>query len=325
MQGERVAGQPDTTQSAEAKPQVLVVDDSADVHRLLRARLRQEDLELTCVSSGAEGVTRAKEQHPALILLDLDMPNTDGFEVLRTLKDDPKTLNIPVIILSGLQSPQDKVTAFDLGAVDYITKPFDLTELRVRVRSVMKVHRLLDMLSQRAQLDGLTGLWNRAYFTTRWTEEVSRAQRHGHPLSLAMFDADHFKSINDTYGHPGGDAVLQGIGKLLQRECRTSDVACRYGGEEFVVIMPETGPADAKNLCERVRTGLEAIVWPRHPERRVTCSIGVAGSSGPCGVSPDQWVELADRNLYSAKKTGRNQTVLSDLTGQGAKPLKVAG
>lgn len=303
----------------DAKPVVLIVDDSQDVHRLLKARLRNEDLELVCTESGADGIAKAEQLAPAIILLDLDMPGTDGFEVLRTLKENAKTLNVPVIILSGLQSPQDKVTAFDLGAVDYITKPFDLTELRVRVRSVLKMYRLLQMLSQRAQIDGLTSLWNRAYFQTRWSEETARFQRHFRPLSIAMFDADHFKSINDTYGHPAGDAVLQGIGKLLLKNARTSDICCRYGGEEFVVIMPDTSAEDAKIFCDRARSDLEQIVWPRHPERKVTVSVGVAGASGNCAVSPEQWIELADRNLYSAKKTGRNQVVASDLTGQGLK------
>ncbi len=311
-------------QLEESKPIVLVVDDSTDVHRLLKARLRHEELELVCVDNGVEGLAKAESINPAIILLDLDMPGTDGFEVLRTLKENGKTLNIPVIILSGLQSPQDKVTAFDLGAVDYITKPFDLTELRVRVRSVLKMYRLLQMLSQRAQIDGLTGLWNRAFFQSRWAEECARSQRHQRPLSIAMIDADHFKSVNDTYGHPAGDAVLQGIGKVLQKNARASDVCCRYGGEEFVVVMPDTSAADAKAFCERVRQELEQVVWPRHPERKITCSIGVAGSSGATGVSPEQWIELADRNLYSAKKTGRNQVVVSDLSGQGLKVTRAA-
>ena len=306
----------------EAKSLVLVIDDSPDVHRLLKARLRQEAVDLLHAESGQAGIKLAVETNPVVILLDLDMPEMDGFEVLRALKDNPKTLEIPVIILSGLQSPQEKVTAFDLGAVDYITKPFDLTELRVRVRSALRMYRLLQMLSQRAQIDGLTGLWNRAYFQTRWSEEVSRSSRHNRPLSVAMFDADHFKSINDTYGHPAGDSVLQGIGKVLQREARASDICARYGGEEFVVIMPDTAPADAKVFCERVRTAIEAVSWPRHPERKVTCSIGIAGAAESVLLTPEQWIELADRNLYAAKKGGRNQSVITDVSPAALKLAK---
>lgn len=292
---------------------MLVIDDSADVHRLLRARLRHEEIELVSAEGGRKGMDAAKTMKPAMILLDLDMPDMDGFEVLRHLKNDPITLDIPVIVLSGLQSAQDKVMAFDLGAVDYITKPFNLTELRVRVRSALKMHRLVQMLAQCAQLDGLTGLWNRAYFDKRWSDEIAAALRHGRSVSLAMLDVDHFKSINDTYGHPAGDSVLQGLSKILQRECRQEDIACRYGGEEFALIMPDTAPTAAGLVCERIRVALAEANWPRHPERGVTVSIGLTGSARAIDIPPPQWVEAADRNLYSAKKAGRNRLVCTDV------------
>lgn len=256
-----------------------------------------------------------------MILLDLDMPDMDGFEVLRHLKNDQATLDIPVIVLSGLQSAQDKVMAFDLGAVDYITKPFNLTELRVRVRSALKLHRLVQMLAQCAQIDGLTGLWNRAYFDRRWAEELAAALRRKRPLSLAMIDADHFKTINDTFGHLTGDAVLQGIAKTIQRECRQEDVPCRYGGEEFALIMPDTGPADAQRVCERIRDSLASMVWSRHPERPVTVSIGVAGADAVTDADAAKWLELADRNLYTAKREGRNRVVASGFDPR----LRLAG
>lgn len=298
----------------ESRPSVLVIDDSSDVHRLLRARLRQEELNLVCAASGDEGLREASAKCPALILLDLDMPSLDGFEVLRRLKDDPALLNIPVIILSGLQTSQDKVTAFDLGAVDYITKPFDLTELRVRVRSALKMHTLVQMLAQRAQIDGLTGLWNRRYFDERFANEVAGVDRHRRPLSLALFDIDHFKSVNDTFGHPAGDAVLQGFARLVQRESRQTDIACRFGGEEFALIMPDTGPSDALGVCERIRLALADLSWPRHPERKVTVSSGLAGSSGTGSVGVAQWIEAADKSLYTSKKSGRNRITLADLS-----------
>jgi two-component system cell cycle response regulator len=305
----------------EGQPTVLVVDDSPDVHRLLKARLRHEELELLVAMSGKEGLAAAKERHPAIVLLDLDMPDVDGFEVLRHLKNDPDTLHIPVIVLSGLQSAQDKVTAFDLGAVDYITKPFNLTELRVRVRSALRMHRLVEMLSQRAQIDSLTGLWNRAYFDRRWNDEVSGALRHGRPLSLAMMDIDHFKSINDTYGHPSGDAVIQGLAKILTREPRQEDVACRYGGEEFALIMPDTAPGDALNLCERIRQAMRDVIWPRHPEKKITISIGMAGAERAGDLTAAAWLEMADKNLYQAKRNGRDQVVTTALEP----PMKMAG
>lgn len=299
----------------ETTPVALLIDDSPDVHRLLAMRLRSEGIDVVSASSGSEGLAMAQKSPPSVVLLDIDMPGMDGFEVLRALKDNDTTQHIPVIMLSGMHSSHDKVTAFDLGAADFITKPFDVTELRVRVRSALRVSQLLQMLSQRAQIDGLTGLYNRAHFDTRWEEQVAACARHGRPVSLAMFDLDHFKSVNDTYGHPAGDSAIQGLAKLLVRECRQTDIACRYGGEEFVLILPETGPTDAEALCERIRLALQDITWPKHPERKITCSVGIVGSEGTCATPAESWIEAADRNLYRAKKDGRNQIVTTTIDG----------
>ena len=299
----------------DSAPVVLVIDDCEDVHRLLTARLRNEALELVCETDGEVGIARAHQIQPSLIVLDLDMPVLDGFGVLRRLKETPETADIPVIVLSGMQSPNDKVTAFDLGAVDYVTKPFDLMELRVRLRSALRMRRLIRMLAQRAQIDGLTGLWNRAHFEDRWTEETKRAQRSGSPLSLALFDLDHFKQVNDTYGHPVGDAVLQGFADMLQQAGRQADTACRYGGEEFAVIMPDTTPEQALILCERVRSALEQGEWPGKPNRTITVSVGVAGSEGATPTGRDDWIEIADRNLYRSKALGRDRVTMTKLPG----------
>lgn len=313
------------TQNNSPNPTVLVIDDSTDVHRLLKARLRNEDLELVLASTGSEGLRVAMELKPTLVLLDLDMPGMDGFEVLRALKDREETQDIPVIVLSGLQGSQDKVTAFDLGAVDYITKPFDLTELRVRVRSALKMHRLVRLLAERAQVDGLTGLWNRAHFDKRWADEVAGAARHGRALSLAMFDADHFKSVNDTFGHPAGDVVLQDIAKIILSNCRQTDIACRYGGEEFALIMPDTAPEDGLAVCDRIREAVANTVWARHPDRHVTVSAGLAGAAEPGSLPAAEWLDAADRGLYQAKKSGRDRVVMTVLTGAGAIKLGQAG
>jgi diguanylate cyclase (GGDEF)-like protein len=308
----------------DSTPVVLVIDDCEDVHRLLTARLRNEALELVCETDGQIGIERAHQIQPSLIVLDLDMPVLDGFAVLRRLKEAPETADIPVIVLSGMQSPNDKVTAFDLGAVDYVTKPFDLMELRVRLRSALRMRRLIHMLAQRAQIDGLTGLWNRAHFEDRWTEETKRAQRSGRPLSLAIFDLDHFKQVNDTYGHPVGDAVLQGFASILQQSGRQADTACRYGGEEFVVIMPDTTPDQAMILCDRVRSKLAEAEWPGKPSRAITVSVGVAGSEGATPTGRDEWIEIADRNLYRSKAEGRDRVTMTRLPG-GPPRLAEAG
>lgn len=299
--------------SPDAKPVVLVIDDSADVHRLLRARLSQEELSFVSAYSGAEGLVAAERMQPSLITLDLNMDGMDGFEVLRQLKAKPVTQQIPVIILSTQASREDKVKAFDLGAVDYVAKPFEFTELRVRVRSAIRVHQLVQMLAQKAKVDGLTGLWNRAFFDGRWAEEFARASRYGQPLSVMLIDCDRFKSINDDFGHPAGDSLLQGLARIIQRECRQTDLACRYGGEEFIVIMPGTDADEATVLAERIRVGVESATWPRHPQRRVTLSAGVVGCSGAPAVSADAWIEAVDQNLYRAKKEGRNRVISSRI------------
>lgn len=301
----------------DAAPEVLVIDDSIAVLRLLHAKLRTEQMTLRLSQSGREGLRLAIEHQPALVLLDVEMPEMDGYEVLRALKDNPETVRIPVIVLSGLHGSQDKVTAFDLGAVDYVTKPFESTELRARVRSALRLHRLMTMLEQRARLDGLTGLWNRGYFDEQWAASVSQADRHDRPLSLAMIDIDHFKQLNDTYGHPAGDQALQRIGVLVREAGRAADVACRYGGEEFALIMPETTPDDAVSLCRRVCDRLRSIHWPAHPDRIVTASVGVAGADAGAACDPSAWIAEADGALYRAKQNGRDRVEVSHLGSSG--------
>lgn len=301
---------------------VLVIDDSVMVHRLVDARLRSEGVILTSATTAEEGLEKAIGELPDLILLDLELPGVDGFECLRRLKDHPGTVQIPVIVLSGLTGPQDKVVAFELGAVDYVTKPFEATELRVRVRSALRMSMLVKLLAQKAQIDGLTGLWNRVFFDERLRSELSRAERYRRPMSLAMFDIDHFKSINDTYGHPAGDEVLQRLARMVRGQIRQSDLPCRYGGEEFALVMPDTPPKDAVGVCERIREELKQITWPRHPGRAVTCSAGVVGTTGEwMNESGAAWVEGADRALYRAKQTGRDRVVVGEI--EGAPPVRL--
>ncbi len=309
----------------ERRHSILVVDDSEDVHRLLQARLRQENIDLYSALEGSKALEIAASESPSLILLDLDMPDMDGFEVLRHLKETAATRDIPVIVLSGLHSPADKVVAFDLGAVDYVTKPFDLMELRVRLRSAIRMSDLIEMLGKLAHIDGLTGLWNRAHFDERWAANIAENHRSDRPLCIALFDLDHFKSLNDTYGHPAGDAALQGFAKLIKREIRASDIPCRYGGEEFAIVMPGTTPQDGAIVCERIRQELAAMNWSAHPERKVTVSIGIAGADGAVEISAEQWLADTDKALYRAKKGGRDRVVTTNLSsGQTSEFTKAA-
>ncbi|MFU8829141.1 MAG: diguanylate cyclase, partial [Phycisphaerales bacterium] len=312
--------------SEDSTPVVLLVDDAPEIHRLLGVKLRNDDLTLLSAFSGEEAIEMAADLEPSLILLDLNMPGIDGLETLKRLKDQSETIEIPVIILSGSTTSSDKVVSFGLGATDYVTKPFDVPELRARIASSLRVTRLMRMLAQRAQIDGLTGLWNRAHLNDKLASEIDQSTRTGDPLSLVMCDLDHFKILNDTYGHPAGDLVLQCFARILKAEMRKYDVACRYGGEEFALIVPGTEAAAAAGLCERIRVGIAEARWPRYPEMTVTGSFGIA-TSGLAGTSEvSDWIEAADRALYSAKEAGRNRVHVFDRTlGKGQPPLRLAG
>lgn len=301
---------------------MLVIDDSVAARRLLVSRLSVESLDIHCVDNAAEGLLEAARLRPSLILLDLDMPRVDGFEALRLLKADPATSGIPVIILSGSGAAADKVMGLEIGAVDYICKPFDYYELVARVRCALRTQRLVEMLAMRAQIDGLTGLWNRAHFDRRIAETLAACERRGAPVSLAMADLDRFKTVNDQFGHPAGDAVLQGFADVLNAMLRRSDTAFRYGGEEFAVLLPDTSAEQAAATIERVRLEFAGRKWANHPERRVTASFGVAAASQAGGYDAETLVRGADRALYAAKQGGRNRVVVD---GGAEAPLAAAG
>ena len=284
---------------------ILVIDDSPDIHTLVKVRLGKEQVVIRCASDGASGLATAREFGPDLILLDIDMPERDGFEVCADLKADSMTRDIPIIFLSGATSTQDKVRGLELGATDYITKPFDPAELQARVRASLRTSELLDLLSKKAMIDGLTGLWNRTYLDAHVTIELASARRSDEPLSCIMADVDRFKSINDTYGHSFGDDVLRAVAGIFSKNCRTEDIVCRYGGEEFTILLPNTPLSNAAQLAERLRLAIEAqtFIYRLDPVN-VTCSFGVArlGDSIPPSI-----LELADQALYSAKHSGRNR------------------
>ncbi len=302
---------PPSVDVAPCQPTLLIIDDSPDIHRLLIARLKHENLRFVSAMDGYEGVRLAEEQQPAAVLLDLDMPERDGFATLRELKENPLTSRIPVIILSSTDNVQTKVAGLDLGAEDYITKPFNTAELRARIRAVLRIHSLMRMLEQRAQLDPLTGLWNRQHLERRLREEIESSRRHNHPLTLALADLDHFKRVNDTHGHPAGDAVLEGFASLLTHNLRSCDIPCRYGGEEFAVLLRDTPAEAARHVLERIREALAHTRWPKHPELPVTCSFGLCDDSHVQSSDPATWIDAADQALYAAKRAGRNRIIVA--------------
>lgn len=294
-----------------AEPVLLAIDDSDLIHRLLRARLKNEQIQIQCAADGPRGLSMARALQPSVILLDLEMPGMDGFAVLEQLKSDPITREIPVIVLSSNEDTDSKVRGLDMGAIDFVTKPFDLAELRARVRTALRTQRLIKMLAQRAQIDGLTGLWNRAYLDQRLAQELSTASRHDRPLSFMLCDLDHFKKINDTYGHPVGDRVLEEFARMLTR-ARQSDVPCRYGGEEFALIMPDTAAIDAAVVAERIRTLTQAMHVPGLTDLAVTVSMGVADCCCLTEPSVAALIAAADEALYDAKQGGRNRVMIAN-------------
>lgn len=289
-------------------PTVLVIDDSELIHRLLETRLQGERLVLDFATSSEVGLKKAIELNPDIILLDIALEQgMNGFELLEKLKEDPRTRNIAVIFISATSEAMDRVKGLDMGAIDFISKPFDAFELKARVRSALRTQHLVKMLEQKAQLDGLTGLWNRRYFDQRMIQEISEAKRYSRPLSLVLCDIDRFKRLNDQFGHPFGDFVLERVAQILSGG-RTSDIACRYGGEEFGLILSSTNIEQGHEVAERLRIAIESIVWPSKQDLVVTASFGICDTESVGEeTNPEAMLETADSALYKAKQNGRNR------------------
>lgn len=286
-------------------PDILVIDDSPVTHAILRGCLGKDQITVHATRDGHSGLAAARELRPRLILLDVEMPGQDGFAVCVRLKADPLTRDIPVIFLTGSASVEDKIRGLELGASDYVTKPFDPGEIRARVRVALRSQEQVLELARQATIDGLTGLWNRAYLDSRLGTEVLAARRHGDSLSCIMADLDGFKGINDCYGHPFGDEVLRQVARILRAGARPQDTVCRFGGEEFTILLPATPSWIALEIAERYRLAIETHPFEyRGQPVAITCSFGVANLPTS---SPPTVVDLADEALYSAKHSGRNR------------------
>jgi len=282
---------------------VLVVDDMPDNVKLLCLELKELGYEVSAADRGSEALRVAAADPPDLILLDVMMPEMDGIEVCRRLKADDRLCTIPVILVTANDSDDDMVRGLDAGADDYVAKPFHLRVLAARVRAALRTKHLEDALVEQAHIDPLTGLRNRRGFMDRLRQEWARIERHGGPLSFVMADLDHFKRVNDAFGHSGGDCLLQEVAQTIARECRQTDLAARYGGDEFAVIVPEASAHRAAQLAERCRQKIEEICLVAVPLPS-TASFGVADSVGL--PSPESLIEHADAALYEAKRAGRN-------------------
>ncbi len=293
---------------------VLVIDDEQSIHKLIAARLRPEGIVVTGELDGVRGIARAITESVDLILLDVGLPNLDGFQVCRKLKEHPSTRNIPIIFLTGDSTMEAKIRGLDMGAVDYVTKPFEQAELRARVRAGLRTKRLQDILERQSFLDGLTGLWNRPYLDQRLESELNVAHRYGRPLGLMMTDIDHFKRVNDTHGHLFGDIVLQGVAEELRGYARRSDIVARYGGEEFAVLLTDTPLSAGTFVAERLRASVENRRFEVYDQLvTVTASFGIACTENIVGeVTPEALIDAADRALFASKDAGRNCVHISE-------------
>jgi diguanylate cyclase (GGDEF)-like protein len=294
---------------------ILVVDDHEDNVELLRARLEARGYEVTSAMDGQEALEQVHAAPPDLILLDVMMPRMDGIEVTRRIKQDSSLPFIPIIMQTALETTEDKVEGLDAGADDYITKPINFAELEARVKSLLRIKELQDQLARAneallkaSQTDGLTGLDNRRHVEQRLGEMFEHATRLNEPLGCVMCDVDHFKSVNDTYGHQAGDAVLRQVADILRDSAREIDRVGRYGGEEFIVLLPAANVDDARAFAERVRRAVEAreFTYDGGTLRR-TLSAGAAAWPHPAIRHQEALVKAADDALYAAKQNGRNR------------------
>jgi two-component system cell cycle response regulator len=293
---------------------VLVVDDEAANRVLLRKYLTLDGFEVAEAAEGEAALQLMREWGPEAVLLDLMMPGMGGYDVLRVKATDAAIAGIPVLMLSAQTDTRVKVEGLELGAIDYLGKPFDRLELQARVRTAIRLqrdqvqlNRTNSELARQAASDALTGLANRREFDLQWERELARHRRHGTPLAVVMLDLDHFKAINDEFGHAVGDAVLRETGRVLRDAVRLSDLLARVGGEEFALVITSSDRPGAVATAEKL-VGLVARVQVGPMAAPCTISAGVATTfDTPAG----ELLRAADRALYQAKRDGRNRVAVA--------------
>jgi len=290
---------------------ILVVDDSEGVHVALANLLAGDDIVLHHALDPIDALGKIARIRPDLVLLDVEMPHVNGFQICKRLKNDPTTAGITILFLTGATSVQDKVRAFELGAADFVTKPFAEAELRARVRAALELKRYHDLLVERARIDPLTELGNRHCFEQRVDEELSAWDRYQRPTGVALLDIDGLERINNDRGRPCGDRVIAGIAEILAHRCRPTDITCRLRGGLFGVILRETVGSAALAFAERIRaTVAELDVRDRGVIVRLTLTAGIADtSSWAPGVADMRGRILGDAEaaLHCAKRAGRNR------------------
>ena len=296
---------------------VLIIDDSDKIRQQILRTLIDVGLFDTYLEArdGLEGFKSIMETKPDLVICDLGMPRVDGFKLLKMISARPELQEIPVIILTSSSDQASKVRGLEQGACDYVTKPFDAAELVARVKIHLKIKKLQNELRSANQhlkalsiTDSLTRLYNRRHITEILDKEFERAKRKQKMLSLVFVDVDHFKLINDNFGHQCGDEVLVAIAKAAQSGLRSFDVVARYGGEEFLLVLPETPLAGGMAVAERLRAAVQSLAFAPPMEcLSATVSLGVASYPSAQVDSASALFRQADEALYRAKQNGRNR------------------
>lgn len=293
---------------------VLIADDSLVIRAVVRAHLEEKGYAVVEAEDGIAAVERCATTRPDVVLLDIEMPGLDGYQVLARLKDAPELRDIPVVFLTSRSGMDDVVAGLEAGAHDYLRKPFEPQELVARVAAAAQVKKLQDQLRQRndeldrmTRTDALTGLFNRRHLDQELIRQYSIAYRNCTPIAVLLLDIDHFKKVNDTYGHPAGDFVLQEFGRRLGSEVRAGDIAGRWGGEEFLVVLPGADLPAALTVAERIRlaTCLAPVVLDG---TQIALTVSGGCALGPLDT-PEELVARADAALYEAKVGGRNRTM----------------
>ena len=294
---------------------ILIIDDDPADRRLTELALKgspqTKRFATQMAASLAEGSDLLKNQNFDLVVLDLGLPESRGLDTLENFRR--QCPDVPVVVLTGLQDEEAGVEAIRKGAIDYVTKPFKQDGLRTRISIALQMVELQDKLLLLANTDELTGLTNRRHFFDILEREILCAKIKDNPISVMILDLDHFKSINDTYGHPGGDIVLKQTAEILQQSIYPLDVVARYGGDEFIVLMPSTPPEKAAQAAERLRKVIDNHQWNvPNQQISITTSIGLANSDYRNSLSLSELIEDADSALYAAKRSGRNCVICYD-------------
>ena len=287
---------------------VLVIEDHPDQRDLLAIVLQREGYRVITAANGVEALEKLESEPIQIALSDIMMPKMDGFELIKRIRGNPSLKSIYMILITARIQEGDRVRGLDLGADDYITKPFSFSELLARVRVGSRVVHYQQHLEYQTQVDSLTGLFNRRAFEKKIQEEFDRSLRYHSAFSLLILDVDNFKTINDTYGHHGGDAVLVKISETLRDKTRKSDFPSRYGGEEFVLILPETDLDNAVQVASKIHEAIRTHSFGTSTNPfKLTVSIGVSSTSTQFYSDWRQMLKDADQALYVAKNSGKDR------------------